>query len=102
MSGYRVQRLPLEVKDAALSAGRVYGKLMLTAMRDAETDPQEAEEILYQLVVAHQCRLLMLELYEGRAWQESLYFDTMDESRRSSIAEDPCGNSGRGRLWSSA
>lgn len=70
--------LPLDVKDAALSAGRVYGALILTAEGGAETDLQGGEEILHQLVVAHQCRLLMLELYEGRAWQESLYFDTMD------------------------
>ncbi len=66
------------MKDAALSAGRVYGALIQTATGDAETDRQAAEEILHKLVLAHQCRLLMRELYEGQAWQESLYFDTMD------------------------
>lgn len=70
--------LPQLVKDAAFAAGRAYGELIQAAAGDTEVGRQAAEKVLHKLVLAHQCRQLMRELYEGRTWQESLYFNTMD------------------------
>lgn len=70
--------LPQPVKDAALSAGKAYGELMMTARQDAEINREKALSIMHNLVLAKACRTRLQELYNGAYWEETTYFNTLD------------------------
>jgi hypothetical protein len=70
--------LPQPVKDAALSAGKVYGELMMTARKDVEIDREKVLSIMHNLVLARACRTRLKELYNGAYWEETTHFNTLD------------------------
>lgn len=70
--------LPAPVKEAALSAGKVYGALMMTAFEEVEVDEAEAREIIRNLVIARECRRSLAQLHDGAIWEETAYFNTFD------------------------
>lgn len=70
--------LPAPVKDAALSAGKVYGALMQTALEEVEVDARMARDILSNIVIARECRRALSQTYDGAMWEETSYFNTFE------------------------
>lgn len=70
--------LPAPVKDAALSAGKVYGALMQVSLEEVEVDASMARDILRNMVIARECRRALSQIYNGAMWEETSYFNTFD------------------------
>lgn len=70
--------LSAPVKDAALSAGKAYGALMMTALEEVDVGAVEAREIIRNLVIARECRRALAQLHDGAVWEETAFFDTFD------------------------
>ena len=70
--------LPESMKPYALAAGKAYGGLMESATDDFQATPASARTVLERLMIAEACKREMQELHQGKTWQETSYFNTLD------------------------
>lgn len=61
-------------RDAALWAGSVYGKAMLTQEEVEETSQTEALSIINELIAVRYCKQWILENY-GETWKETYFYN---------------------------
>lgn len=63
--------------DAALAAGKAYGKLVESGLDSVSVDQAGAQNILNQLIYAEQCKRA-IQRAGGKSWSETSYYNTFD------------------------